>query len=48
MNEDYSAYDEQEVLIQDGLEYKVTNISKEDTNETECGYYYQISLQYPA
>ena len=49
MSEGYTAYPgEDEVLIQDGLEYTVKNVEKVYVDEKQEAIYTQITLQYPA
>ena len=49
MSADYSSYaGEDEVLIQDGLEYTVKNMEKIYVDEKQEASYIQITLQYPA
>ena len=49
MSDDYTAFaGEDEVLIQDGLEYTVKNVEKIYVDEKQEAGYTQITLQYPA
>ncbi len=40
MTDGFTAYDEGEVLIQDGLEYKVTDVKKVQDDQKKDEYFY--------
>ena len=49
MSSDYTAYPgEDEVLIQDGLEYSIKNVEKVNVDGQGDTFYNLITLQYPA
>ena len=48
MSAEYSAYaGEDEVLIQDGLEYTIKNIQKVYFDKEKDEFYHEITLQHP-